>query len=195
MMTIAEKLEMFKEKKAFIENINNVFQTKPKGSSVTSVEYEVYCRNMNEGIVSFIEYLVVNFKGGGRCVIDVSGNSNTANFRVLGTLLDGGYYEEIYKYESLYNLGYEFVKLSSDDNQLTKLLDRPMRHISDVRRCFNYCTDGNDVEKVIKMIPGCFGSFDVEFSEDGETFTIINYYEENGIDECEEAEYEFYSEV
>ena len=119
MMSIAEKLEMFKEKKAFIENINNVFQTKPKGSSVTSVEYEVYCRNMNEGIVSFIEYLVVNFKGGGRCVIDVSGNSNTAYFRVLGTLLDGGYYEEIYKYESLYNLGYEFVKLSSDDNQLT----------------------------------------------------------------------------
>ena len=41
-MTITEKLEMFKEKRNFIKNISKAFEAKPKGSSVQSVDYEVY---------------------------------------------------------------------------------------------------------------------------------------------------------
>ena len=44
-----------------------------------------------------------------------------------------------------------------------------MEHIRDVRECFNYCKDRNDIEKVIKMIPNCFGSFEVEYGEDKES--------------------------
>jgi hypothetical protein len=69
-----------------------------------------------------------------------------------------------------------------------------MTHISDVRACFNYCKTGKDVKKVINSIPAVFGTFEVEFNDDGETFVITNSYEENGDMQCEEAEYEFYTE-
>jgi hypothetical protein len=160
---------------------------------VTSIDYEVYKKEINEDTTYFAEYIIVNFFGGNKSVRLVNGNSCTANFREIGKLLDGGYYEEVRDYETLDDRGFTFVSISGED-KLKELLSKPMEHIRDVRECFNYCKDGNDVEKVIRMIPNCFGSFEVEYGEDEETFTIINYYEENGIDECEEAEYEFYTE-
>ena len=192
-MTIAEKIEMYKGKKAFIKNVSKAFEATPRVSTVTSIDYEVYEKKINEATTYFAEYIIVNFSGGGKSVRLVNGNSCTANFREIGKLLDGGYYEENRQYETLEDDGFTFVSISGDD-KLKELLSKPMEHISAVRECFNYCKDGNDVEKVIKMIPNCFGSFEVEYGEDEETFTIINYYEENGIDECEEAEYEFYTE-
>jgi hypothetical protein len=192
-MTITEKIEMYKGKKAFIKNISKAFEATPRISSVTSIDYEVYRKEINEDTTYFVEYIIVNFFGGGKSVRLVNGNSCTANFREIGKLLDGGYYEENRQYESLEDNGFTFVSISGED-KLKELLSKPMEHIRDVRECFNYCKDGNDVEKVIKMIPNCFGSFEVEYGEDEETFTIINYYEENGVDECEEVEYEFYTE-
>lgn len=198
-MTTAEKLAMYANKKAFIETVSKAFEKNLSKSSVTSIEYEVYHRKVTingEERDHYVEYVVVNFIGGGKCVRFVSGNSNTANFRVIGGLLEGGYYDEVPDYNSLKERGYTYVILApaTATDHLSELLSKPMTHISDVRACFNYCKDGNDIEKVIKMIPSAFGTFDVEYNEDDETFLIINEYEENGDWQTEEDEYEFYTE-
>lgn len=109
MMTTAEKIEMYKNKKEFIERISKVFE-QPSGTGVESVNYEVYLIE-KLGIEHFYEYVIVNFEGGAKSVRNVNGNSNSANFRVIGSLLDGGYYEENFTYESLSEKGFELVVL------------------------------------------------------------------------------------
>lgn len=110
-MTINEKLEMYRGKKAFIDELNKAFETRPAGSSVSSVEYEVYRLDLENDVTYFAEYLVVTFFGGSKAVRVANGNSNTANFRVLGTLVDGGYYDEVGTYENLTGIGYVKVEL------------------------------------------------------------------------------------
>ena len=196
-MTIAEKLEMYANKKAFIDNVSKAFAKNLSKSSVTSLEYEVYHRKVTingEERDHYVEYVVVNFIGGGKCVRFVSGNSNTANFRVIGEMLDGGYYDEIPAYNGLKDKGFEYVILKPYTDRLGELLSKPMTHISDVRACFNYCKTCKDVVKVIDSIPAVFGAFNVKFNDDGETFLITNGYEENGDYLTEEAEYEFFVE-
>jgi hypothetical protein len=199
-MNISEKIEMYKNKKAFVDGISKVFETNFVGASVSSVDYEVYKKDFDVVIdgteeirTGYAEYVIVNYLGGGKSVKQVNGNSNTANFRAIGTMLDGGYYAEMKEYSELTEEGWELIPLKPETNILDDLLAKPMRHISDVRRCFNYCTDGNDIERVIDLIPSCFGTFEVEYGEDGETFLITNNYEENGDYLTEEAEYEFYT--
>lgn len=196
-MTIAEKLEMYANKKAFIDNVSKAFAKNLSKSSVTSLEYEVYHRKVTvngEERDHYVEYVVVNFIGGGKCVRFVSGNSNTANFRVIGEMLDGGYYDEIPTYNGLKDNGFKYVILKPYTDRLSELLSKPMTHIGDVRACFNYCKTCKDVVKVIDSIPAVFGSFNVKFNDDGETFLITNSYEENGDYLTEEAEYEFFVE-
>lgn len=200
MMTMEDKIKMYKGKKAFIKDISTAFEGKQVNSSVECIDYEVYYKEVVRGDItyqSFVEFVVVRFFGGGKSVKVVSGNSNTANFRVLGPMLDGGHYEENSYYDSMTETGYELVQLFAN-MKLDKLLSKPMTHISDVRACFNYCRNSEDVEKVIKMIPSVFGKFDVEYhyrsSEDDSTFVITNEYEENGDYQTEEAEYEFWEE-
>ena len=114
-MTTAEKIMMYKEKKEFIRNINKAFETRPKGSSVESVGYEVYVKyHPDHDVYQFAEYLVVNFVGGAKSVARVSSNSNISNFKVLGNLIDGGYYDEIVDYNSLSGMGFEIVNLDED---------------------------------------------------------------------------------
>lgn len=113
-MTVAEKIEMYKGKKAFIKDVSKVFEAGHKGSSVASVDYEVYIKDIelgDENRTYFEEYVIVNYSGGSYAVKRVSGNSNTANFRAVGYLLDGGYYDENYTYDSLTTIGYELVEL------------------------------------------------------------------------------------
>jgi hypothetical protein len=111
-MTRAEKIKMFKEKKAFIANISKAFESRPAGSSIESVRYEVYNKWIPDHNVDyFAEYIVVTFVGGGRSVKIVNGNSNTANFRAIGTLLDGGYYDEVADFESILARGFDEVIL------------------------------------------------------------------------------------
>lgn len=200
MMTMEEKIKMYREKKAFIDGLSRVFEAKLTGSAVETIEYEVYhkvvARDENT-YHHYVEFVVITFIGGGKSAKVVTGNSNTANFRVLGPMLDGGRYEENSYYDSMIETGYELVQLFANV-KLDKLLSKPMTHISDVRACFNYCRNSEDVEKVIKMIPSVFGKFDVEYhyrsSEDDSTFVITNEYEENGDYQTEEAEYEFWEE-
>ena len=190
-MTITEKLEMYANKKAFIESISKAFAKNLSKSSVTSVEYEVYRKDLDEERVHFVEYVVVNFIGGSKCVRFVNGNSNTANFRAVGDMLDGGYYNDMPNYNALQDNGFRYVILKPATNRLDDLLSKPMTHIGGVRACFNYCKNGKDVIRVIDSIPAKFGTFTVDFNEDGETFLITNSYEENGDYLTEEVEYEF----
>lgn len=114
MMTMEEKIKMYKEKKAFIDNLSRVFETKPKGSVVETIEYEIYTKEIayDENVRKHIvEFIVITFVGGGKSVKVVSGNSNTANFRVIGSMLDGGYYADNSYYESMIETGYERIEL------------------------------------------------------------------------------------
>ena len=110
-MTTVEKLAMYKEKRAFIKSLNKAFEMRPAGSTVESIDYEVYSIELQDGVIHYKEFVIVNFYGGGKSVKTVNGNSNTANFRALGTMLDGGYYDEMYSYETLTDIGYELVEL------------------------------------------------------------------------------------
>ena len=193
-MTLEEKLEMYANKKAFIDSLSKSFAQNLSKSSVTSLEYEVYRKEVNADTTYFAEYVVVNFIGGGKCVRFVNGNSNIANFRVIGEMLDGGYYSEIPDYNSLSERGFRYVILKPSTNRLDDLLSKPMNHISDVRACLNHCKNGRDVIRVIDSIPAKFGVFTVEFNEDGETFLITNSYEEGGDPQIIEVEYEFWVE-
>lgn len=98
-MTTKEKLEMFRDKKAFIEAISEVFKKPSTESSVADVSYEVWQKDCSDGTSRYFEWLVVHYIGGGKAHRTITGNSNHANFREIAGLLDGGYYEE----EDFYN--------------------------------------------------------------------------------------------
>jgi hypothetical protein len=49
----------------------------------------------------YTEFAVVTFVGGGKSVRVISGNSNNTNFREIGKLIDGGYYDEVEYYEKV----------------------------------------------------------------------------------------------
>ena len=114
-MTTEVKLNMFKEKKMFIDGLNAAFQITPKKHSIMDVKYEVYSKVINNEYVTnhvyYQEFLVVTFDGGAISVRNVNGNSCTANFRELGKLLDGGYYEEVELYKAFESNGFEKVEL------------------------------------------------------------------------------------
>ncbi len=110
-MTMEEKIEMYNEKKKFIENLNDMFQVEPKCPSVEGVTYEVYTKDYGEGRIDTREWVIVHFTGGGKSIKVVSGNSNIANFKVVGTMLVGGYYAENYTYQKQEEDGYTKVDL------------------------------------------------------------------------------------
>lgn len=116
-MTITEKIEMYKNKKAFIKDISKAFEGKPTKSSVEQLDYEVYHKEVarDENIYQhYVEFVIVRFVGGGKSVKVVSGNSNTANFTVIGPMLNGGYYDENPYYDSMLDTGYDLVVLTND---------------------------------------------------------------------------------
>ena len=78
--------------------------------------------------------------------------------------------------------------------RLRDLLNKPMKHISDVRRCFNYCQNEDDVEEVLGMIPRKHGDFEVDYPASGETFIVTNTFIENDEMFEESAEYGFFTE-
>lgn len=78
--------------------------------------------------------------------------------------------------------------------RLRDLLNKPMKHISDVRRCFNFCQTEEDVEEVLGMIPRKHGDFEVDYPASGETFIVTNTFVENDELFEETAEYEFFVE-
>lgn len=111
MMTIEEKLKMYREKKHFIYDLSMAFIKNPKGHTVEDISYEVYFKEY-EGNIFFNEWIIVHFVGGGKSAVKVNGNSNTANFRAVGELLDGGHYEEVEAYRNQANIGFKRVNMT-----------------------------------------------------------------------------------
>lgn len=115
MMTEKDVFKMYQNKKAFIDSISKAFQLRPKTHSVESVKYELYTKQItNEFVTNHTyhqEYLVVTFDGGGISVRSINGNSDTANFREIGKLIDGGYYDEVELYTSMEERGFTRVAL------------------------------------------------------------------------------------
>lgn len=109
-MTSEDKLNMFREKKQFIENLGYAFQVRPGCASVEGVEYEVY-QKLYIDVLDFREWVIVHYTGGGKAMKIVSGNSNAANFVVIGYMLQGGCYEQVRFYEDQLEQGYEMVTL------------------------------------------------------------------------------------
>ena len=113
-MTTVERIEMYKEKKQFIENLNEVFCIEPGCSTVEGVSYEVYQKaltGMFEGLIDYREWVVVHYHGTGKAMKLVTGNNNAANFVVIGSMLQGGHYDQVQMYEEQEELGYQRVEL------------------------------------------------------------------------------------
>lgn len=109
MFNTERQMAMFKEKKSFIDGISEVFETHPVGIAIESIDYEVYRKVITDDIDYHVEYVVVNFTGGVKSPVVVTGNSNIANFKVISRIISGGYYDEVLEYEALTEQ--DFVKV------------------------------------------------------------------------------------
>lgn len=179
MMTFEEKLEMFKEKRTFVKNISKAFERGVKGSTVDSVDYVVFKKDRPNGDCYYSEYVVVTFRGGAQSAKNVSGNSNTANLRAIASIVDGGYYEEMQTFNALMEesnsgTGYILMNLNAEEEDtLGRVLrETNIKHISDIRKCFNYCKTPDDLDRVLEAIPGGFGPIMVDFDESAGTFSV-----------------------
>ena len=77
----------------------------------------------------------------------------------------------------------EFKEYVPDLEDLLKL---PMRHIEDIKRCFEACTSKQDVLRVLELAPNMFGEWLVEFDDEYKIFTITNTYYDDDEGELEE---------
>ena len=111
-MTFEEKVAMWSEKKRFIEAIDKVFQTKPVGSTIDKISYEVYQKEIGDKM-RYEEWLILYFEGGAMLATLSTGSSNIANLRTIASYLSGGYYEEVRTYRSLLETGWEPVVLEN----------------------------------------------------------------------------------
>lgn len=81
------------------------------------------------------------------------------------------------------------------NRKLKYALDSPIRTILDVRVCFDYCSDVDDIRTVIKKIPEKFGEFEILIiSEEEHYFIIQNFFEKDDKEESQIVSYDFYKE-
>ena len=73
------------------------------------------------------------------------------------------------------------------EHTLAELLTMPMRHIEDVKKCFEACKSKSDIAKVIKAAPAYLGTFWAEY--DDYSITIVNRFLDDDIGEYYEEEY------
>jgi hypothetical protein len=111
MMTIEERLKMYREKRQFIYDVSMAFIKNPKGHTVDGVVYEVFFRDTERG-TEFAEWITVQYKGGAEAHHMAHGNSNSANFQQVAKMLDGGCYEYNSWYERLPNEGWKLLDLN-----------------------------------------------------------------------------------
>ena len=110
-MTMEEKIQMYKNKQRFVEQLSGVFQTTTHGSTVEGISYEIYHKSFSDHTSETREYVIVSYIGGAKSPRTVSGYSCTAIFRIIGALLNGGYYDEVRDYEALIEDGYQWVAI------------------------------------------------------------------------------------
>ncbi len=110
-MTIEERLKMYREKRQFVYELAMTFIKVPKGHSVADINYEVFFKE-DEYCTDITEWITITYFGGGRAHRVVSGNSNSANFRVVADMIEGGCYEQNPTYESLADRGFKKLDLN-----------------------------------------------------------------------------------
>ena len=110
-MTMEEKIQMYKDKQRFVEQLSGVFQTTNHNSTVEGISYEVYHKSFSDHTSETREYVVVSYIGGAKSPRTVTGYACTAIFRIIGDLLNGGYYDEVRDFETLIEDGYQWVAL------------------------------------------------------------------------------------
>ena len=110
-MTVAEKLKMYREKRQFIYEVSRTFIKVPSGHSVDGVIYEVFFKETEYGIET-LECITVQYKGGAEAHKRVCCNSNSANFRVIADMIDGGCYGENPTYWVLPDMGWKKLDLN-----------------------------------------------------------------------------------
>ena len=82
--------EMYTKKQKFINDLSEVIvKNQP---NVVKVSYRVYKR---VDLDTCCEMLLVEYKGGGLAVRNITGDSMSCIFREIGKYLDEGYYEEL----------------------------------------------------------------------------------------------------
>lgn len=111
-MTIEEKLKMYREKRQFIYEVAMTFVKVPGGHSVEDVRYEAFFKETEFG-PEVIEWLTVQYKGGGRAHRRVTCNSNSANFQAVATMIEGGCYDENPVYWTLDKMGWKKLDLNA----------------------------------------------------------------------------------
>ena len=111
-MTIEEKLKMYREKRQFIYEVSMAFIKVPGGHSVDGVVYEVFFRETDWG-TEIAEWVTVQYKGGAEAHKVVSGNSNSANFQVVASMVEGGCYEQNFTYKLLEARGWKKLDLNT----------------------------------------------------------------------------------
>lgn len=110
-MTIEEKLKMYREKRQFIYEISMTFVKVPSGHTIEEVTYEVLFKETSRG-TDIVEWVTVHYKGGAEARRPVSGNSNSANFEVVATMIHGGCYEFNPLYDRYIEEGYKKLDLN-----------------------------------------------------------------------------------
>lgn len=104
MLTVEERMHMYKGKKLFIDHISEAFADPALYSNVTKVEYEAYSKyNPEFDTTYYTEFVVVTFESGAKSIRTVSGTSNNGIFVEIGKLINGGYYDELDYYNSVVN--------------------------------------------------------------------------------------------
>lgn len=98
MMTVEERLKMYREKRQFLYDVAMTFIKNPTGHTIDGVVYEVFFKETNFG-PNFQEWLTLQYKGGAEAHRVISGNSNSANFVAVANMVEGGCYE----YNNWYN--------------------------------------------------------------------------------------------
>ena len=111
MMTIEEKLKMYREKRQFIYDVSMAFIKNPKGHTIDGIVYEVLFK-VDELGQHFSEWLTVRYFGGAEAHRCVAGNSNSGNFEEVAGMIYGGCYGENFHYDDLLKKGWKKLDLN-----------------------------------------------------------------------------------
>lgn len=110
MMTVEEKLKMYREKKSFVASIAKVFKEHPKGHSISDIRYELWAYS-STGVLYFNEFALVEEVGGHTTAVVINANSNAANFCAIASLVNRGADNTTY-YNTQKESGYKKVDLT-----------------------------------------------------------------------------------
>lgn len=89
MIKVVDFMDCYIEKQAAIKDFGEAIAKHQ--SNVDSIEYQLWAKQFETGIGKE-EFIIINYRGGARSVLNTSGNSFSANCRAICEYLDHGYY-------------------------------------------------------------------------------------------------------